>query len=164
MAAGSSVLDEHSFLFKKVLGIPSDREALKFCQQLQKKWITDFSKNSKLKKQMDEFCKTRCMHLVWMSDNFGKSTPEGVSEFKTYQLLQDDYESLLHELSEATDPKLVIDQYVISKKLDTATIDTVHRTNVEKDRQSEYQLKRHLIALLYLFDAARKQVLISVKR
>lgn len=133
------LVDKHNFLFKKVLR-HDPLVALRFCRALQKEWDENYSTDPELSLKMKEFKKTRCIHLVWVSDKFGRSLSEEITELKTYRLL-----------SEVYDEGSASDNAAVPETDDNADSP---RSHAEDDRKSERQLKQHLHALLYLFKAA----------
>lgn len=130
-----SVVDKHNFLFKKILNHDPE-DAWQYCVSLQKKWNEEYSKDPELAKRMEEFKKTRCIHLVWVSDSFGGSLSEEISQWKTYRLLSQMYDS-----GSSAAPEGVSDQ-------------SSHQSSAEDDRKSERQLRQHLNALLFILKAA----------
>jgi fido (protein-threonine AMPylation protein) len=150
-------LPKTSFLFTDILGSEPEK-AFNFCDKLEKKWNVDLIRDDELKKRMDDYAKRRCIHLVWMSDKFGKSLPDGVSEFDTYKLLDKDYDELLNGALQASAdyPFDVVQRYYDSEQLRVVPIPSAS-SNSEDDRRTRFQLKKHLVALLYFFIAAKKK-------
>ena len=140
------LLDQHHFLFKKVLN-HSPVVAKRFCRALQKKWVEEFGKDDELSLKMKEFKKTRCIHLVWVSDKFGGSLPEDISEIKTYRLLSDIYDSCVRDSADLCS----------DVPSDGASTSHPVLSHAEKDRKSERQLRQHLTALLRLLRAAERK-------
>ena len=145
------LLDKHHFLFKEVLH-HDPHNALCFCRALQEQWENRFSLDRELATRMKKFKKSRCIHLVWVSDKFGGSLSEEVSELKTYRLLSDVYDK-----SEPTPVMSRIDDGSPS------TDSPPPNSDAEIDRKSELQLRQHLDALLYLFSAAEAKTPFSEK-
>lgn len=61
-------------------------------------YVKDHDTRHDMKARMDEYVKFKCMHLVWISDKFGKPLPDEANEYKTYKLLQySHYDGLLSQ-------------------------------------------------------------------
>ena len=151
MATSSSpLLDKHHFLFKEILR-HDPLSSLSFCKALQEQWEKEYSSDPKLAARMKAFKKNRCMHLVWVSDKFGGSLSDEISELKTYCLLSDEYDRA------RSDPRGMIPISESESSGDhgnPGNISPPPDSNAECDRKSELQLRQHLHALLYLFNAA----------
>ena len=137
-----TLVDKYCFLFKEML-CHDPEDALKFCVSLQKEWNENFAKDSTLKELMQSFKKTRCIHLVWMSDKFGRSPSEENSELsEVKEILSDVYDRGFN--LEVTPPNAE------SQQAHTSDIQQAH-SYAEYDRNAEVQLRQHLNALIYLF-------------
>lgn len=145
MAESPPLVDKHSFLFKDVLK-HDPVKALDFCRSLQGKWDKEYSNDKGLSLRMDKFKKTRCMHLVWVSDTFGGSLSDEISQLKTYQLLSEIYDGDMKIMPAASRPD-----------------SNPTHSHAEKDRKGEQQLKQHLFALLHVFKAAERKDPLSEK-
>lgn len=120
-------------------------DAWKFCCSLQQKWNSEFVNDELLADSMAKWRKMRSIRLVWLSDKFGGTLPEGANEYKTHQILSEMYEELF-----GTD--IQVDNSPSTK-----------HCNVEEDRYSEHQLKQHLKALLFLTKQSNKATPLSVE-
>ena len=157
-------LDEHSYIFKDILGYKWV-SAWRYCNQLQKKWSEEYSRDEDLVKQMERWKESKSLHLVWVSDKFGKALPSGISEKKTYVLLGNSYAEL------CSDPHFDGDS--LKRKLECEPESDQHlpqvpvehsitsACNAEEDRGSELQLKQHLRALVFLERAAEDGITLS---
>ena len=117
-------VDKNYFLIKDVLGRDPE-DASKFCLGLQQKWKTFFSTEA-----MKDFSKSKTIHLVWVSDKFGDTLPDNLSEAETYQLLSSIYDEM-DAGDRARESAEVVE-------------------DAEQDRKSVRQLKQHLRAFLHL--------------
>ena len=86
MACPAITVDKNYFLIKDVLGRDPE-DVSKFCLGLQQEWKTFFSTEA-----MRDFAKSKIIHLVWVSNKFGDTLPDDLSEADTYQLLSGIYD------------------------------------------------------------------------
>lgn len=159
MTMAGPFYDKYSFLFKEILG-DSPENALRYCLAMLNKWTSDWSKkdDTEIANRMRNFEKKKCMLLVWLSDKFGEKADDSVEERKTYRLMSVKYDDLL-----SMDIVGIIDNGDIDQALRSLlpSVVTTGDCNAEKDRLSERQLQQHLIALLYLRQAARLKAPLS---
>ena len=141
-------VDKNSFLFKKILR-HNPQDALNFCTSFQKQWTEEYSKDRELSERMLSFKKTRCMQLVWVSDKFGGSLSDDISELKTYCLLSGVYDAGGDaKQTNATQP--------------CSDTHQAH-SHAEVGRKSELQLLQHMKALLYSLEACNDKAPLSEK-
>ena len=81
-------LDKHNYLFKGILR-SAPKDAIKFSQGMQKEWNEKFSRDPVFAEQMKDFKKARVLHLLWVSDKFGKDLSDEIRDHRTYRLLSD---------------------------------------------------------------------------
>ena len=93
---------------------------------------------------MKKFVKQRCMHSVWISDKFHEELPQ--QENKTFRILSEKYDHV-YQMDLSSDEEVLKLVSSLSGMGGSA----------EKDRYQERQLKQHLLALLYVMNAARNQ-------
>ena len=107
-------------------------EALKFCEELLKHWKI-LSKDPELEESMKKWKKYKAIHLVAVSDKFGRSPPSDVDELKTCRLLSSLFD-------DTPDPQIL---------LDTPSGEIC---DAEKDQGSDQQLKQHMMAYSMLMN------------
>ena len=137
---------ESSFLFKKVFPYNAE-SARKYSDELITKWKPG-SPWQQAEEMMRKFVKTRCMHTVWASNKFREELPQ--EDNKTFRTLSDRYDMIFES---------AMDDDGVLKLLSSHADGT---GNAEKDRYKEQQLQQHLIALLYVMNAARNSRPLSV--
>ena len=88
MACPAITGDKNYFLIKDVISHDPE-DASKFCLGRQQEWKTFFSTEA-----MRDFAKSKIIHLVWVSDKFGDTLPDDLSEAETCQLLSRIYDEM----------------------------------------------------------------------
>lgn len=126
---------ESSFLFKEVFKY-APKSAVEYSDHLIDQW------KSYSEDEMKRFAKERCMHSVWVSDKFHEEIPQ--KENKTFRILSDKYDCV-HQMDLSSDKQ--VDELLSSLSGEGGS--------AEKDRYQEQQLQQHLLALLYVMNAAR---------
>ena len=157
------LLSKHNYRFKGILCLDPD-SAWKFCAELQTKWKAEYSKDTELVKCMERWKESKSLHLVWVSDKFGGTLSNDVSEKRTYLLLTQLYKELREQFDDDSLKRITDDLHsTVDNGTDDATnsvslpamCTTLKRDrNAEKDRTSELQLKQHLEALIFLSKSA----------
>ena len=145
------LLDKHHYFFKGILECDPEA-AWRFCRFLQRKWNDTFTHDNGLAELMTKWKCSRSIRLVWLSDKFGGTLPNGVKESDTYTLLSKKFEELA-ELPQAVDcshnPKAAHTKEV--------TETDGLKSDAEKDRYTGQQLVQHLEALHLLTTAVNRQ-------
>ena len=134
-------LSKHFYIFKDILEVDPEKH-WKFCQDIQRKWEQEFSKEEKFLEKMVLYRKVSALTLVWVSDKLDGKLPDGMSQQKTYRLLSDVYDLPDDEASPSAMPGNA-------------------ETNAETGRVSQFQLKQHVLALKRLLKAADEKADLS---
>ena len=169
-SASNHYLDKYNYLFKDILR-SAPKDAIKFSQGMQKEWNEKFSCDPVLAEQlMKDFNKDRVLHLLWISDKFGKDLSDKIRDHRTYRLLSATYDKIRRECNfdphwaTLEDPGSNAEscresqEHLPSQQSEPPPHPSIQlpgdASNAESGRGSEQQLQQHLRALLYIFDAA----------
>lgn len=147
---------ENSFLFKKVFPYNPER-ARKYSDELIAKWKGHSPWQQQAgEEMMKKFVKKRCMHTVWVSDKFREDLPQ--EDSRTFRILEEKYDDIFE--SDLDDDRAV--RQLLSSAESSGDSVADGAGNAEKDRYKEKQLQQHLLALLYVMNAARNNRPLSV--